>query len=602
MHPDHSGAKTAPASWVEARDVETFSFEKATWIPLYVAKDDLLHGKSGMVGHRKSARYYDSIIVPLTLRSRFKKSDWQAISRNWPDSAWVDEKGFHPPGCYQGDARIRYAAIQQWFETGETAQWELFQELAVGLHLIRQGDSWLRPEEDGIEVARLERGQQREPELLLIRAEHLRDYLCAKRAALLLVGFEFRDAVEEAFPEVLWDDGHQRREFKTGVWEGAYVPIHEGGQPYEVDIHVVRTWRESVDPNQDVPQMPHPAQESAARGESFTLKSRGRKLMFLSGRIWVKHWILPAEKSPRVREDPVEARVHFHVDNQEQRTLAGAALKDYRGWLWFKPSIVRRILDRKKGVLKWYTEQTGELGIANWTLHFGLNRLGLINVLGYKMAVLPEWAQRIWATDNVVPEGGLSEELHMSQNLAKPASTVAPEEMLWNNLRVLQGRSLKICGQTLLQELPTERDFFQKIHRFYGESFTDVCELSKELHRLISEKVDIGLLNSKIDPGNAVESNQQGLKQIKRLALWLTGLGLNGRDITRPLAGISDLRQGDAHGQGSDLRKSLELFGFSSDEEDWGRVCTIVIGLVSNAVAEIADALAPKDEAPETGS
>jgi hypothetical protein len=286
--------------------------------------------------------------------------------------------------------------------------------------------------------------------------------------------------------------------------------------------------------------------------------------------------------------------VHFHVDNQEQKTMAGSALEGYRGWLWFKPTVVRRILGEKRGALKWYTEQTGELGIASRTLHFGINRLGLINVLGYKMAELPEWVQKIWATDSVVPEGGLSEELHMAQNLAKPASTVAPEEVLWHNLNVLQAWSLRLYGQTLLQGLPTETDFFRSIHRFYSESFTDVCELCKELHRHISEKVDIGLLNSKIDPGNAAEANREKLKQIKRLGLWLTGLGLNGREITRPLAGASDLRQGDAHSHGSNLTKSLELFGFSSSEEDWGRVCFGVIELTTNAVKEIAEALSAK--------
>src|SRR5579862_3075819 len=135
MQRDHSGSKDAPVSWAEAVDVESVSFEKATWIPLYVAKTDLLHGEPGTVGHRKSCRYYDSIIVPWRFRSNFKNIDWQAISRSWPDSAWVDKGRFHPPGCYEGDPHIRYAAIQQWFETGETAQWELFQELAVSLHL-----------------------------------------------------------------------------------------------------------------------------------------------------------------------------------------------------------------------------------------------------------------------------------------------------------------------------------------------------------------------------------------------------------------------------------------------------------------------------------
>ena len=75
----------------------------------------------------------------------------------------------------------------------------------------------------------------------------------------------------------------------------------------------------------------------------------------------------------------------------------------------------------------WFTQDTGKVGCAsNLTIHFGVNKLGLINVLGKDIAEQPEWAQKIWVAHNACPEGGLSEELHMSQNLASPASTVAP--------------------------------------------------------------------------------------------------------------------------------------------------------------------------------
>jgi hypothetical protein len=90
-----------------------------------------------------------------------------------------------------------------------------------------------------------------------------------------------------------------------------------------------------------VPEMPQPLKETAARSKSFTVQASGRKLFFLQGRIWIKHWIAPAALSPRIRHDSVEARVHFQVENQEQKTVAGDALKDYRGWLWFKPSVIQ---------------------------------------------------------------------------------------------------------------------------------------------------------------------------------------------------------------------------------------------------------------------
>jgi hypothetical protein len=230
-----------------------------------------------------------------------------------------------------------------------------------------------------------------------------------------------------------------------------------------------------------------------------------------------------------------------------------------------------------------------------------VNKLGLINTLGKDIAELPEWAQKIWAAHNVPPEGGLSEELHMAQNLANPAATIAPEVILDKNLHILQRRTLASYGQTLLQQLPPPEDFFQHVHRFHDSSFDEVCDLAKEIHRIVAEAIDIGALNSKIDPGNAEKANQDKLRQIKRLALWLDTLRLDGRKITQPLAGIADLRQGSAHTKGSDLKNSLALFNIPPDEQSLQAVCCELIGQVANCIGTVADAIPKPHAGPSTG-
>lgn len=283
--------------------------------------------------------------------------------------------------------------------------------------------------------------------------------------------------------------------------------------------------------------------------------------------------------------------------------LSGKALADYRGWLWFRPGVIRHLADQTKGCLGWYTAMTGEVGPAsNQTLHFGINKAGLVNVLGYKMAALPEWAQKLWVGFNLPPEGGLSEELHMSQNLARPAETMAPEVMLLRNLYALHRRSTAKYGQPLFQKLPAQVDFFRRVHRFYCNSFEDVCELCKELHRTVVEPVDLGLLNAKIDPANAAKANQSKLGAIKRLALWLDSIGLNGRDITRPLAAVYDLRIADAHANEADVRASLELLGVPRDSQQFQEICFTAIGLVANCVAHVFDAMESRTPTPKPNS
>jgi hypothetical protein len=360
---------------------------------------------------------------------------------------------------------------------------------------------------------------------------------------------------------------------------------------------VLHVWRESVDPHEDVPEMPNPGTDTGMKSKSFKRLTTGKKLHRLYGRIWVKHWILPAKQSPRIRRDRLEPRVHFQVENQESKTLAGDDLKEYRGWLWFKPDVIRHLASPTKGRLKWFTAMTGEVGPAcNLMLHFGVNKVGLINVLGYKMAELPEWAQKLWVGFNVPPEGGLSDELHMSQNLAQPATTMAAEMMLLHNLHVVHHRSTGKYGQSLLQVLPAEDDFSKRIHRFYCGSFEEVCDLCKELHRTVVEPVNIGLLNAKIDPASAAKANQDKLGSIKRLALWLDSLGLNGRDITRPLTAVYDLRISDAHAKSGDVRAPLDLLGIPRDSKAYQAICFSIIGLVANCVGCLADAVEPQKQ------
>lgn len=592
MSDEKAAFAKCPSDWIEAQDFEKLSFEKATWIPLAVSKTDLERGRPGHIGYRRQYRSLQSIIVPLELKDQFKDVDWQSIGPRHSDGAWADEKSFHPPGTYGGDPRVLYPVIQRYFETGEPTQWDLLQELEVGLRLFRKEDSWIRPDENDVEVAKLERNSKGNPAVMLFRAEHLRDYFCARKAALLLAGFSVREAVEEEFPELGWKTDRQERHFAHGEWEGTCSAIHEGGTPYGLETAVMHVWRESVNPEDDVPEMPDPGADPGIKSKSFKKSAAGRKLHQLSGRIWVKHWILPAQQSPRIRRDDIEARVPFQVENQESKTLSGKALADYRGWLWFRPGIIRHLANQGKGCLKWYTEMTGEVGPANnLMLHFGVNKLGLINVLGYKLADLPEWAQKMWVAYNIPPEGGLSDELHMSQNLAKPASTIAPEAILLNNLCVLSRRSTEEYGKPLLQKLPSKDDFFRRIHRFYCDSFEDLCELCKELHRTVMEPVDLGLLNATIDPANAAKANQLNLGSMKRLAMWLDSLGLNGRDITRPLAAVYDLRIADAHAKEGEERGSLELLGIPRDSQAYQPICFTTIGLVANCVAQLVEAI-----------
>ena len=146
--------------------------------------------------------------------------------------------------------------LRQEFDTGEQTEWHLNQEIEFSLGLVRRKDIWVRPEEDYAEVVRLKRDPEGRPQLIEIKAEHLRDYLCARKASILVTGFECREAIERSLDEIDWKED-QRRSFANGEWVGTKRAIFEGGRPVGVKTAVIRLWRESVDPSSDVPMMPH---------------------------------------------------------------------------------------------------------------------------------------------------------------------------------------------------------------------------------------------------------------------------------------------------------------------------------------------------------
>lgn len=131
--------------------------------------------------------------------------------------------------------------------------------------------------------------------------------------------------------------------------------------------------------------------------------------------------------------------------------------------------------------------------------------------------------------------------------------------------------------------------FFKAVHRFYGGSFEGFCQLCKELHRHVSERIDIGVINSKIDASNATEANNLKLREIKRLAFWLDKVGYDGRDLTRPLAAVCDLRVGDAHSGKSDLRDSLPLLGIPKESDDFAKMCFYTLGVIANSVGQLCE-------------
>lgn len=439
--------------WFEMDDLKRRNVAEASWVPLCRYEPVTNDVGYSQLGFEEEYFCAVAVVFPVSSKPDALKLDFSNISRGRDNRPWVDDE-FHRAGVFKGyesDLDGEYLVTQVSFDGLEQPEWHLHHDLIAGLELSRQGDVWVCPKEDYIDVARLDRKPDGSPCNFRIRTQYLRDYLCARSSGLLVATFQRRVQVVEDEPDYGWTDDYVRDDERSLRWVGYIRDIHEGGFPFGEKIAVFRSSRTSVDPEEDVPRFPH-FTEDTFETSSWVRQDRGRKLFRVTGEMFRNHWISPAERSPLVREDPVESDIEFIVDSSGGKK-AGGALEKHRGWLWFKPTVVQEMLSRPAGLLRWHTEDTGSLGSSSlYSAHFGINETGLLNVLAKDIAVLPPLHQRIWNAFNVLPDGGISKELYMSQMRAMPADTNAPEDLLSGALDHFRAVSAHFLPTSLLRQ------------------------------------------------------------------------------------------------------------------------------------------------------
>jgi len=218
---------------------------------------------------------------------------------------------------------------------------------------------------------------------------------------------------------------------------------------------------------------------------------------------------------------------------------------------------------RRGGGLKWYTRDTGSVWCSpDDSVHFGVNRVGLVNVFAKDIALLPEWEQQIWAGFNVGPDGGVSEELLASQMRSEPADTQAPEPFLSIGLGLLAVTIHEQFGVTLLKSHNQTIEIMQKCHRFRAVDTAGLFALSKDLARITADAIDASVIHKLL--GLDKKDRPGSLKSLERLIATRIDGNVASR-VMGPLFGIYELRLADAHLPSSDVLSALKLVGVARD-------------------------------------
>jgi hypothetical protein len=221
--------------WFEMKDVRKRYFENAVWIPLRSVHEIESIGKYGYLGYKEEFFGSGSLAVPVDKKPYAEKLGWTDVGISHYHGSYVEKGKYHQSDIfedYEGKFTGVHLVLYQRGNSTEQNVWHLHQDLVIALGLKRESDTWLCPDEGYIDVVHLKRGEDGGAYSLEIRAEYLKDYLCARNMALYITSYRNREIIVDDPSFINWTDNPISETNKGDRWEGRVVEIHEGGEPF----------------------------------------------------------------------------------------------------------------------------------------------------------------------------------------------------------------------------------------------------------------------------------------------------------------------------------------------------------------------------------
>lgn len=546
--------------WILQQKETRRTFSKSTWIPLRQSSENE-QGNVKDIGYINEFFGCGSVAFPPENLEIAEGLSWGEIGIGTTISPYAYEDGYYSTiDEYQYNDKDPigiHLVLELPMPVVGGRQWILNPDLVAALRLIKEGEQWVRPEENFVVVAREVLDKSGEQHLIEIKREFLLDYLAARNLSLRLSYYRQRVENVPTLETSQYANLVSHQEQRDG---GRYkLLIREINDVFGGSWAMFRAWRTDVDEDEDAPVMGPETDENTDYE-----KSQGRKDGFegvrVEGEFWRDEWIEHQGISTRVRGDSEKNLPSFIVETDGTR-LASVELnnEDVGRWLWFRSSIINELLELRGFSLLWYTSETGGINSASgYSTHFGINSSDLITIYAYDVARLPAWEQHIWAAHNIAPDGKVSSELLDSQVKAKPASTHAVEMLFFKVMDLLEGGFSEVFNIPLFTHKIDRTEALKQISRFASKDQASLLRLAKELVRIFSDRLDIRELRKL-----STHANKDKLGSNKLLEDVLAQkIGQEkARKVFGPIAGAYDMRVGDAHPTSSKIGDALRLAG-----------------------------------------
>ena len=150
--------------WFEMNDLKKRDYNRSVWIPLCRSEILKKEKRYGMDGHIEEYAGCFAVMFDAYLEAAVLDIDWNNVAVNSNNGPWTEGHEYFEAGQFLGPLSVdhgKYLVLEQTFDSVDMPVWNLDQDLVMALRLIREGDSWLSPIEDYVEVARLSRAARR---------------------------------------------------------------------------------------------------------------------------------------------------------------------------------------------------------------------------------------------------------------------------------------------------------------------------------------------------------------------------------------------------------------------------------------------------------
>lgn len=558
MKNDDENISERNEDWILQTKETRRTFAKSTWIPLRALSNEQ-KGNCEKIGYISEYFGCGTVALPPESIDMGDKLSWRAIGIGQDVEPYVYDDGY-----YKSIDQYEYndkecIGLNLVFDYPQPIiggrKWMLNPDLIVALGLIKEGDNWVRPEEDFTIVARELFDEKENHTLIEIKKEYLLDYLAARNHSLRLSYYRQRVQNVYSLETSPYKDLTSHKEQR---YDGRFeLLIRDLDDVYGGTWSLFRVWRTDVDEEEDAPIM-EAENDKNTTSESSQGNRTGLKGIRVEGEFWRDEWIHHKNISTRVRRD-TDQTLPLFITETDGTTMKSVDLndEDIGRWLWFRSSIVNELLSHRGFLLEWYTSETGGIkSTSGYQTHFGINSSDFITVYASDIARLTTWEQKVWAAHNVLPEGKVSSELLLAQVKAQVAPTHAAEFLLFKSIEMLEISFKNKYGIDLFLNKIDETQLTKEISRFSSTDQSSLLRLAKELIRIFSERLNKSALK---DLSMHPKKKELGSNKLLEDILAQKVGTEKARKVFGVIAGTYDMRIGDAHPTSSKISDALKL-------------------------------------------